>query len=265
MDFRTIRLAVADGVAALTLNRPDRRNAIDLEMREELRTAVDRLRRDETVRSVILAGAGGNFCAGGDIRSMQTRTGGPEAARKRLRDNADWCEGLITLDKPVIAAVAGAAFGAGFSLALAADFILASPDARFCASFGRVGLVPDFGCHYTLPRRVGLAKAKELIFSARDIEADEALALGIVFRIVPADRLAAVADELARRFLAASPAAIGIAKTILDQTFSLDLRQVLEAEANGQALCLETGYHREAIDRFLNKQPARLAWPREPE
>lgn len=265
MDFQTIRLAVAEGVGTLTLNRPQQRNAIDLAMREEMRAAVDRLRRDESIRSVILTGEGGNFCAGGDIRSMRTRSAGPEAARKRLRDNLDWCEGLIALDKPVIAAVAGAAYGAGFSLALAADFILAAPDARFCASFGRIGLIPDFGCHYTLPRRVGLARAKELIFSAREIDAEEAAELGIAYRVVANETLVAAAEELARRFLNAAPTAIAIAKTVLDQTFSLDLRQMLEAEANGQAICLETAYHREAVERFLNKQPARLAWPRGPD
>lgn len=263
MDFTTIRLQVGDGIAIVTLNRPERRNAIDLAMRGEMRQVLDRLRRDADVRALVVAGAGGSFCSGGDIRTMRDRPPSVEAARQRMRDSIDWAEALLTLDKPVVAAVDGPAYGAGFSLALAADFIIATPAARFCASFGRMGLIPDFGCHYTLPRRVGLAPAKELMFSAREVSAEEALALGIAYRIVPAESLMPSALELARRFLNASSSAIGISKALLDQTFGLDVRQVLEAEANGQAICFESAYHRDAVERFMNKQPLPLQWPSE--
>ncbi|UCE31766.1 MAG: enoyl-CoA hydratase/isomerase family protein, partial [Burkholderiales bacterium] len=261
MEFTTIRLAVDRGVATLTLERPRQRNAIDLAMRAELREAVARLRSDAEIRAVVLTGAQGNFCAGGDIRSMQQRAPSVEQARRRMRDSIDWAASLLTLDKPVVAAVDGAAYGAGFSLARAADFIVATPAARFCASFGRMGLIPDFGCHYTLPRRIGMARARELIYSAREVLADEALALGIVYRLVPAETLVEEAAGLAGRFVDASPTAIGISKTLLDQTYGMDLRQMLEAESNGQAICFESEYHRDAVERFLNKQPLRLQWP----
>jgi enoyl-CoA hydratase/carnithine racemase len=174
-----------------------------------------------------------------------------------------WVEELLTLDRPVIAAVDGVAYGAGFSLALAADFILASPRARFCCSFMRMGLVPDCGLFYTLPRVVGLQRAKELVFSAREIGADEAKQMGIVFEIQPEDRLGERARQIALSFNQASPTALSIAKRALNASLNSDLGTMLEMEASGQGVVRAGEYHRDATARFLDKQPLLFQWPQD--
>ncbi|WP_163849093.1 enoyl-CoA hydratase/isomerase family protein [Pseudooceanicola aestuarii] len=259
-----------DGVATLRLNRPAQKNAINLEMRPLMQRLITRVARDPAVRVLILAGSGGSFCAGGDIRDMAQLGAGAgvdgggdaapdalagEAARRRMRQTGEVALAISTLDIPVIAAVSGPAYGAGLGLALAADLVLAAPDAEFCASFGRLGLVPDFGLHLSLPRRVGIARAKEMIFSARAVEATEAQTLGLVDALHPAPELEAVARRMASGFARHSPTALGLSKALLDQSPTLDLRQVLEAETAAQALCFTTPHHAEARRRFLARSP----------
>lgn len=260
VEFTTISLTVEGGIATLLLDRPSRRNAIDMTMRAELRVAIDRLRNDDDIKVCILAGTGGSFCAGGDITTMRDRKPGFEEARQRMRSTGEIVLALTTLEKPLIAVVDGPAFGAGFGMALAADFVLATPQARFCASFAKIGLVPDFALHYSLPRRVGLARAKEIIFSAREVDADEALKLGIACRVVAAEDIAGEAAALAGSFLGASPAALALSKSLLNQSFELDARQIVDAETMAQAACLESDYHREAAQRFLERRPPRFTW-----
>jgi 2-(1,2-epoxy-1,2-dihydrophenyl)acetyl-CoA isomerase len=165
---------------------------------------------------------------------------------------------MYTMDIPVIAAVDGFAYGAGFNMALAADFIFATPDAHFCQSFGRVGLVPDFGGFYILPRLVGLAKARELILTARDVGASEALELGIVYKIVERDGMMSSVLEMARRLKTASPVAIAQSKRMLRSSFQQDLQAVLESEATAQGICLVSDYHKEAVGNFLARRPLRF-------
>ena len=160
--YQTLLHTCEDGVATITLNRPAQRNALDMVMREELAHAVDAIRRDREVRVVILGGAGGAFCAGGDIGTMDADPSA-EHARERMVRLLFTVEALITLDRPVIAKVDGAAYGAGLGLALTADLVLATR-ARFCLSFLRLGAIPDCGTLYTLPRIVGLQRAKELAY-----------------------------------------------------------------------------------------------------
>lgn len=255
----SVRFEHSDGIARVTLNRPERRNAVDLEMRTALRTVIDRLRGDSTIRAAILQGSGGSFCAGGDITVMRDPAG-TETRRARMREASDLAVDLLTLDKPLIAVVEGPAYGAGFGMAMVADFVLAAPDARFCASFGRIGLIPDFLLHHTLPRLVGLARARELIFSAREIGADEALGLGLVHRIHPAEALDQAASTLAANLATVSPTTFALSKSLLNQSHTLDPRQVAEAETAGQALCFQTEYHRDAAQRFLDRQPTPLIW-----
>lgn len=171
----------------------------------------------------------------------------------------DWVQALIHFDKPVIAAVDGGAVGAGFSIALAADFVFATPEAYFCQSFAKIGLVPDLGGLYLLPRIVGLQRAKELVFSARVIGAQEAQELGIAYKVVGGDELQFAARSLALTLTQSSAAAIGLAKGILNNSFQSDLRNVLELEASANGICLETDYHKDAIARFLNKRPYAFA------
>lgn len=149
--------------AVLTINRPAQRNALDCSLREAFAGAIPQVRDDPGIRALVIAGAGGHFCAGGDVKGM-SESSSSEAdvfeGRERMRSIHRWLDELVDLEKPVIAAVDGAAFGAGLSLMLAADFVLASPTAKFCTAFARMGYVPDMGMMYTLPRAVGLAHAK---------------------------------------------------------------------------------------------------------
>ena len=165
-----IELSRDGDVATIVLNRPEARNALSVAMMDDLDQILFDIGRDASVRAVILTGAGAAFCAGGDVQRMNDSSEeSPDARRARLRRAHRSVKALHALDRPVIAAVDGAAFGAGFGLALLCDIVLASTRARFCMAFGRVGLVPDYGSLYTLPRVVGLQRAKEIMFSAREI------------------------------------------------------------------------------------------------
>jgi 2-(1,2-epoxy-1,2-dihydrophenyl)acetyl-CoA isomerase len=259
--MEAIQYQVDAGVATLTLNRPAHRNAIDLQMRGELAECIAGLRQDREVRALVITGAGGAFCAGGDLRGIQAAQLDGAGWRQRMKDAHDWVGALIALDRPVIAAVDGPAFGAGFSLALAADFVLASPQARFCMSFMRVGLVPDFGALHTLPRIVGVQRAKELMLSAREVDADEARRLGIVLEIVAPAGLLQRAQALAASFTGASPLAVGLVKRALAATPAASLDTMLDFEADAQALCFGSADHQQAVARFIDKQPARFRWP----
>lgn len=261
MSASPVLTAVQDGIGTITLNRAEARNALSQDMRPALAAAIAQMRDDAQVHAVILTGAGGAFCSGGDISSMldPQRTG--LAFRTGMRQLHQWFPELVNLEKPVIAAVDGPAFGAGLSLALAADFILATRRAKFCAVFGRIGLVPDLGALHLLPRIVGLQKAKELVFTARTVEAEEARQLGIVHNIVDdAAALTQAAQTLAQRFGQASTAAIGMAKTIMNQSFESDARTIAELESYAQSMCRGSAYHQDAVQRFKAKEPLRFDW-----
>src|SRR5215469_1386191 len=189
-----IELSVADSVATIAFNRPEARNAIDDAMRAEFQAALDRVANDDAIRAVVLTGKGSAFCAGGDIGGMRERLAAPAgdvafngwSRQRRIHQGVML---LHELPKPTIAAVNGPAAGLGCDLALCCDFILASEAASFAMSFILRGLVPDGGGMYFLPRRVGLARAKELIFTGRAVAAQEALAIGLADRVVPAATL----------------------------------------------------------------------------
>lgn len=256
-----ILFAVADGIATLTLNRPAQKNAMDSVMKAEIGDAIAQVRRDRGIRALVLTGAGDAFCSGGDLRGIGAAGLDAEGWRNRLLDLHEWLADLIQLDRPVIAAVDGVAYGAGFSLALTADFILATPRARFCMSFLRVGGVPDCGAFYTLPRIVGVQRAKELMLSARELGAVEAQQLGIVLEVHAPESLQARARALAASFVEAPAGAVGMTKRALAASLGSDLQTMLELEANGQAVAFGAAYHREAVARFGRKEPARFVWP----
>lgn len=258
--FEAIEFTRRDGIAVIRLNRPAQRNALDLVMRAEIGRAVEAVRDDEATRVLLLTGSGGAFCAGGDLKSLTEKERGALANRDRIRRLHLWFSELLNLEKPVVAAVDGPAFGAGLNLALAADFVLASPRARFCAVFARIGLVPDLGGFFLLPRIVGLQKARELIFTARVVGAEEAQRLGMVTEIHAAEALEAAALDWCRRLLEAPTGALGMAKTILNQSFNLDQRALVELEAYAQAVAMATPDHRGRVAEFLAKQPLRYDW-----
>lgn len=261
--MQTIDISRVGATAVLTMNRPEQRNAIDQVMREEFAGAIAMVRDDPEVRAVVLTGAGGHFCAGGDVKGMAANAGRPPDVfrmRRNVRTLHRWFDELVDMEKPVIAAVDGVAFGAGLSIALAADFILASPRASFCSVFSRVGLVPDLGCMYLLPRAVGLSRAKEMVYSARVVKAEEALALGLVHAVAREDVLKEAIDWAAR-FHNAPMDAIGMAKGIMNRAFETDRRTVYEQEATAQSLVRESTFHNEAVKRFMDKQPPLYNWP----
>jgi 2-(1,2-epoxy-1,2-dihydrophenyl)acetyl-CoA isomerase len=245
--METLEYTCADGVGTVTLNRPQARNALSAAMVGELDTLLGQIARDDSVRALILTGAGGAFCAGGDVRSMHAAPRSPQDWRSGMRRIHRVVRAIHGLDRPVIAAVDGVAFGAGFSLALLADIVLVSSRARFCMAFGRVGLVPDYGALYTLPRVVGLQRAKELVFSAREVGAEEARSMG-----------------LARALCGASPQALSLAKDALNASLGNELDAMLQMEASGQGIAGTTEYALDAFRRFADKQPGRFQWPATP-
>jgi 2-(1,2-epoxy-1,2-dihydrophenyl)acetyl-CoA isomerase len=258
----TLLYTCDDGVATVVLNRPDARNALDFDLIGELDAVLVRVTRDDSVRALILTGAGGAFCAGGDLRAMNSSPPRPpQTWHSNLRRVHRVVRALHGLDRPVIAAVDGVAFGAGFSLALLADLVLVSNRARFCMAFARVGLAPDYGALYTLPRVVGLQRAKEILYSGREIGAAEALQLGIALELLePADLLPR-ARALALALAGASPTALAITKEALNASLGSDLDTMLQIEASAQGIAGTSDYAREAFRRFAAKEPARFQWP----
>lgn len=262
--YERITFAVQDGVATLTLSNPDKRNAFDPAMRVEMAEVVRQVQADPAIRALVLTGAGAHFCSGGDLANIAASGLDNGGWRQRLSSLHDWLKDLMLLDKPVVAAVDGAAYGAaygaGFSLALAADFIIASNRARFAMSFIRVGVVPDCAAFYTLPRVVGVQRARELMLSGREVSAQEALQLGIATELVASDALQARAQAIACSFVGASPVALSLIKRSLALAAN-DLPSLLEQEANAQALAMGTPEHREAVHCFLEKKPMPFQWP----
>ncbi|MGH8788788.1 MAG: enoyl-CoA hydratase/isomerase family protein [Cupriavidus necator] len=254
MSDNTVLLEKVGATAVITLNRPHRRNALDASIKAAMTEIVRTVREDRSVSAVVLTGAGGNFCAGADLGD-----GGADAergfyVRDLLLDHHGWFAELTDLEKPVISAVDGFATGAGLSVALAADFIIASDRARFVSSFARVGFVPDLSLMYVLPRRVGLVRAKEIVFSAREIQGEEAVAIGLAEAVVPADRLRDAAIEFAQRFDKAPTHVLGMAKRIMNRTFETDRHALLQLEAAVQGLCAASQYNAEAVRRFFSKE-----------
>jgi len=246
--------------AVVTLDSPAARNALTGPVKDALAQAIAQVKAEAGIRAVVLTGANGAFCAGGDLRGMaaagQLQSDG---LRERMHGTHAILRELMTLDRPVIAAVDGAAYGAGFSLALAADFVLVTPRARFCMVFMRVGLVPDCGATYTLPRVVGPQRARELFLSAREVDAQEALTLGVAMEQHEPAQLLPRALALADSFAGASPLAVSLVKRMGQDPGAMEA--AFEAEANAQALCFQTTPHREAVQRFLDKQPLAFQWP----
>ena len=256
MSNTLIQLDVQDAIATLTLNRPDKRNAMSDDMRTEFIHALEHVAADKSIRALVLTGAGKGFCAGGDISGMQRRMNAPVGEVGfngwHRQQRVHHTQALLhTMPKPVIAAVNGAASGLGADTALACDFIIASEWASFTWSYIHRGIVPDGGGMYFLPRRVGLAKAKELIFTGRQVKVDEALKLGIVDRQTGADTLLADARQWARELSAASSTALALTKTILNQSFELSSHDVFAQGSQAQGICYTSAEHRASVEAFL--------------
>jgi enoyl-CoA hydratase/carnithine racemase len=257
MTYECLLYEVKDGIATLTLNRPDRLNALGGSLRDDLHDAVTRSAADPEVRVMVITGAGKGFCSGGDVKAMgEAKAGQRERPLvEKIAPGRD--RTLLAMreaPQPIIAAVNGAAAGAGMNLALGCDIRIASTAARFTQAFVKRGLHPDWGGTYFLPRMVGTAKACEMIFTGDVIDAAEAERLGIVSRVVAPEELMPTADELARRIAAGPPVAIRLAKRSIYANSELDLRAALQVETMAQNICFETEDATEGIRAFGEKR-----------
>jgi 2-(1,2-epoxy-1,2-dihydrophenyl)acetyl-CoA isomerase len=259
MSYECLLYETKDHVATLTLNRPDRLNALGGTLREDLTGGLTRAIDDPEVRAIVITGAGKGFCAGGDVKAMQdaNQAGRARPLGERVAPSRDRTVLLMRESpKPILAAVNGAAAGAGMNLALACDIRLAASTARFSQAFVRRGLHPDWGGTYFLPRVVGMAKAAEMIFTGEIIDAAEALRLGIVSAVHPPERLLPATYELARKIAQGPPIAIRLARRALYRNAESDLKSSLEFETFAQNICSETEDAREGIRAFVEKREA---------
>jgi 2-(1,2-epoxy-1,2-dihydrophenyl)acetyl-CoA isomerase len=246
-----LAVATERGVTTLTLNRPDALNALTAELRGELFAALKAAGRDQEVRAVVITGAGRAFCAGADLRGGSSE----RDFRRVLTDEYNpLIEAIRGLPKPVIAAVNGVAAGAGVSLALAADLVLAAEDAKFVPAFHRIGLVPDSGLTRTLVRAVGRHRAFEVLMGERQLNAADAEAAGLVVAVVSGDRLAEAANELAERLASGPTRAIGLTKRLIADSEDATLSDSLAAEAALQDVAGRTEDHAEGVAAFSEKR-----------
>jgi enoyl-CoA hydratase/carnithine racemase len=239
------------GVSILTLNDPPQRNALSLEMRQEL---YDRLREattDEGCRAIVLTGAGGHFCAGSNVKQMNIAS--IPAGRSRLQFMHQIMGYLFSGPKPVIAAVEGAAAGAGMSFAAASDYAVAANNAKFAASFLRVGLVPDMGALWTVPRRIGLARARRFFVLGEVLTGEEAARLGLVDEAVAPGTALEAALRVADELQAIPPQTFALYKNALANR-ATTLEETMNAEVDYQAVLMQTRDHKEAVAAFLEKR-----------
>jgi len=244
---------LADGVLALTLNRPDQYNAIDPELRDLLVDAFDTA-GERGARAIVVRGHGRGFCAGVDLNADAADYYGVEVEQHMTRSTYRLARSVINCRVPVIAAVHGACAGIGLTLALGADLCIASENARFIGAFIQRSLVPDAAAARLLPRIIGYSRAREFLLFGQTIEADEALALHMVSRIVAADELVAAADDAARELAAMPTVAIGYTKQLLNRSFELDLESFLFEERMIQAMLSTTADKAEGIAAFREKR-----------
>jgi len=258
MGFQTIIVSKEDHIAKVTLNRPEKLNAVNGQMIGELITAFDDIAEDEEVRALVLTGAGRAFCAGADIgedKDSIFNERDPEKIRQRLKsEHQTVLLALRRIKVPTIAVVNGIASGMGFEMALACDIRVGSANARFMVAFTRIGLVASVGGTWFMPRVMGLPKAAELTFTGDFLEAKEAEKIGVLNRLVPADKLGEEAIALAQRIANWPPISIRLAKQQLYEGLLTDLETSLEVAAANQAIAILSPDHKEAVAAFREKR-----------
>ncbi len=258
-QYETILSVVADGVCTITLNRPEVFNALNEQMKKDLSDALRAADKDPLVRCLVIRGAGNKaFCSGQDLKEH-----GGKSERRSLKESLEksynpMIRTMRTMDKPIVGMINGVAAGAGMSIALACDMRIMAEDARLIEVFIRIGLVPDSGSHWFLPRLVGAAKAFEYAALGEDIPAAEAERVGLVNKVVPASSLEHTTAELAARLARAPTKAIGLIKRTLNKAASSDLNSLLEYEATVQEIASLTEDHKEGLQAFLEKRPPRF-------
>jgi 2-(1,2-epoxy-1,2-dihydrophenyl)acetyl-CoA isomerase len=261
MTYQQITADRDGAVATFTMNRPDKLNALTGTMSDELLDAFTRAGKDPEVRAVVLTGAGRGFCAGQDLTEFEDayRSGQrPDIEEHLAATYHRLIPIIVESPKPVVAAVNGVAAGAGVSLALAADIRLASEDARFIQAFVKIGLVPDSGSTWLLPRAVGVAKALELSMTGDPVDAREALRIGLASRVVPAESFADEVSAFAGRLAALPTAALAETKTLIREAPGRSLRAALDDEGSAQTRMGETEDHLEGVMAFAEKREPRF-------
>ncbi|MCA8887320.1 MAG: enoyl-CoA hydratase/isomerase family protein [Parvularculaceae bacterium] len=248
----SIESTTVDGVATITINRPEKKNAITLAMRTEIESAFQAAQDDHNVRAIILTGAGVDFSAGADVGEMGG--GGVRQSLLRMRHLHRMARSVANTNKPVIAAVRGVCIGMSWALALACDVVVTAHDARFQFAFRHIGLAPDGGAAFLLTRYLGVQRAKEIIYSGRFVSGDEAAALGLALHALQGDEVMAKAQELAQNFANAPTLALMMAKRQFDAAPGQNYDQALDFEANIQPLMVETEDNREGILSFKEKR-----------
>ncbi len=253
--YHHLRVDTSDGVRTIALDRPERLNAVNPRLADELPHAVHAAARDDAVRAVVITGAGRGFCAGLDLGEPVSLTGGARADRlDPLYWVGKWVLALAACEKPVIAAVNGAAAGAGFGLALACDLRVVAESARLTAGYVRRGLSPDAGVSWFLPRLVGHGRAAEILFTGRDIDAAEAQQIGLATRVAADADVLAVAQELAAQLAAGPPVALALTKRLLMESAGATLDAQLRSELAHIKTCFASGDVREAMAAFVEKR-----------
>ena len=258
MGYQTLVLDRAGSIATITLNRPEARNALDMVMRRELVAALDEIESDPSARVVVLTGAGGHFCSGGDVKTMRDKRLTAAEGRARVELLNRMVLRLVEFPRPTLAMVDGYAVGAGSNLALCCDLIVASDRAKFGELFWKIGLVPDGGGTWLLPRVVGLARAKELIFTADIIDAAEAGRIGLVNRVVPVADLEKTTRALAEKIAAGPPGVLRMAKHMVNRAATSDLAAALDLEAFSQGMAIAGDDHQEGLAAFFDKRPPKF-------
>ena len=256
MTFEHILYDADQGVATITLNRPDVLNAFNRAMAAEVRQAFSAAGADPGVRAVLMTGAGRAFCAGQDLAEAMPKEGpAPDLGDIVARGYNPIVRTIRQLDKPVVCAVNGVAAGAGANLAFACDFVLASSDASFVQSFSKIGLVPDTGGTFFLPRCIGMARATALMMLAEKVTAQEAVTMGLILRVIDAPTLLAEATALARKLAQQPTRGLGLIKRALNASATNGLDEQLALEAQLQAEAGSTADYREGVRAFLEKRP----------
>lgn len=257
--YETILFEKSGGVATISLNRPKVLNAFDGHMHEEVREALDAASSDDEIRCLVLRGEGRGFSAGADLAQIMESSDGEPDLGAYLRDTySRLVTRMAAMEKPIIGALHGPVYGAGMGISLACDLRIAAESAKFSVAFIKIGLMPDAGVSFFLPRIVGLGRAMEMSMLGDPVEADEAYRIGLVNRVVPDDALADEASALAERLAALPTRALGKIKQSLYASFESDLETALEAEAQGQTFCGYTGDHREGVAAFFEKRAAKF-------
>lgn len=246
-----------DGVALWQMNQPELRNPLSPEMKDAFTAGLEDFRRDPAQRVLVITGRESCFCAGGDLRSMDA-TPGTVATRARMAQSHAFLRAMIAVEKPVIMAVNGAAVGAGTSLAMLGDLIFASEKAWFASGFPKVGVLPDLGLLYTLPRMIGLARAKDFVLSLRRHEAQEALAMGMVSRVLPQDGFLDQVMAIAREMAQGPAVSMGLSKKLMNLGQNESFDSYLVREELAQAVVFGTEDFLEGTRAFREKRAARF-------